>query len=170
MNNIEVLSALDSCQLELAQVKLLVDGLGIGSNIVPYLTKYALIKACGTVETSFKSVIADHCSWRCKKQIKRFLDRRIKDGSSNPSFNNICKFLVDFDEEWNDGFKDRIKAHAEGEILKTSLQSLVDARNEFAHGGNPTITIADVLKYYDDSRKVIELLDGLLRPPGRTLE
>lgn len=153
---------MDACQTELTQVRDLMVNLGIESNIVPYLTKYALIKGCGTIETSFKAVIADHCSRRCKKQIKRFLDRRIRDGSSNPSFDNICKFLKDFDDDWNEGFKNAVRTHADGDELKTSLQSLVDARNEFAHGGNPTLTITDVLKYFADSRTVIEMLDTLL--------
>jgi hypothetical protein len=162
MNNTEVEGTLVSCNDELKQVKALIDHLGITSNIVPYLTKYAIIKACGTIEASFKSLIADHCSRRCKKQIKQFLDRRIRDGSANPSFDNICKFLRDFDQEWNDNFKSGINNHPDGATLKTSLQSLVDARNDFAHGGNPTLSITDVLKYYDDSKKVIQLLDGLL--------
>jgi hypothetical protein len=42
----------------------------------------------------------------------------------------------------------------------TSLQSLVDARNDFSHGGSPTTSIGDVITYYLQSRSVIEMLDA----------
>lgn len=41
----------------------------------------------------------------------------------------------------------------------TALQSLVDARNDFAHGGNPSASIGDVIIYYQHSRTVIEKMD-----------
>jgi hypothetical protein len=160
MNNAEVEKLLDDCTNELVQVKAIIDGLGITSNIAPYLTKYSLIRACGTIEQSFKSVVADFCSWRCKKQLKRFLGQRVRDSSMNPSYSNICKLVKDFDETWLATFKASVDGAANNSSLMTSLQSLVDARNDFSHGGSPSVTIGDVLTYYAHSRAIIEMLDA----------
>ena len=45
----------------------------------------------------------------------------------------------------------------------TSLQSLVDARNDFAHGGHPSTSISDLITYFTDSKEVIEVLDQIVR-------
>ena len=162
MNNLQVQQQLDICAADLAQVTAIVTGLGIGSNIVPYLTKYALIRACGTIEQSFKTLIADYCATRSKKQVKRFLARRIRDCSANPSFDILCRFLGDFDDDWKSSFKGQLNNHPAGRQLRDSLQSLVDARNDFAHGGNPSASLTDVTKYFDDSRHVIEIMDSVV--------
>ena len=162
MNNAEVAQLLDDCKVELDHVKTLVDGLGPASTIGPYLSRYAVIRACGAVETGFKAVIADFCSWRSKRQVKRFLARRIRDGSANPSFELMCKFLNDFDDGWKKSFKTRVNAEPTKNQLLTSLQSLVDARNDFAHGGHPIVTISDVLKYFQDSRRILEIMDDVV--------
>lgn len=160
MNNVEVQRLLDNCSTELSQLKILIDGLGVASNIAPYLTKYSLIRACGTIEQAFKSIICDFCSRRSKKQVKRFIEQRVRDSSMNPSYSNICKLLKDFDEDWLTEFKTSINNSPDKTTWMTSLQSLVDARNDFAHGGNPSASIGDVIIYYQHSRAVIEALDS----------
>lgn len=160
MNNVEVQRLLDDCSDELAQVNGLISGLGIASNVVPYLTKYAIIRACGSIEQAFKAILCDHCSKRSKKQIKRFLGRRVRESSVNPSYENICRLLKDFDEDWHSNFKSDINASPDKTVLMTSLTSLVDARNDFAHGGSPSSSINDVITYFHHSRAIIEALDS----------
>ncbi|MBB6086992.1 HEPN domain-containing protein [Wenzhouxiangella marina] len=163
MKNDAVRALLDDCETELAAIETLINSLGLGSTIVPYLSKYGLIKACGTIEQAFKSVVADRCSYRARSQIKNYLEDNVRNSSSNPSFSNICKLLKSFDESWKTGFKGGVNMHARASSLKTSLQSLVDARNEFAHGGNPRVSIGDVRQYYQDAREVIVELDRVVR-------
>jgi hypothetical protein len=162
MNNADVLRELTACDAELAQVRSLIDGLGVTSNIVPYLTKYAVIRACGSIELSFKTIIADYCVYRSKKQVKRFIDRRVREGSANPSIENINRFLNDFDEGWRNSFKAQLNGEVNKSVILTSLQSLVDARNDFAHGGSPSATILDVIAYFSHARRVIEIMDTII--------
>lgn len=162
MNNSEVLRALDECEADLLAVKAIVDSLGYASNIVPYLSKYAIIRACGTIETAFKGIIADHCSKRAKQQVKTFIGRKVRESSTNPSYDNICRVLGDFDPDWKEAFKQQIKIHPDKSILLTSIQSLVDARNDFAHGGNPGLTISDTVNYFGHCRTVLIVLDDIV--------
>lgn len=162
MNNPDVDQALSACDAELVHVQAIITNLGITSAVVPYLTKYAVVRACGSIETSFKAVIADYCSHRSKKQIKRFIDRRIRDGSANPTIENMYKFLSDFDQKWRVAFKSQLDAEPNKSALITSLQSLVDARNEFAHGGNPTTSLTDVVQYFGHAKRIVEIMDAVV--------
>lgn len=162
MNNSDVLQQLDQCQTELNNIQGIIIGLGLTSNIVPYLNKYSVIKACGTIEMAFKTLIADYCEFRSKRQVKRFISKRIREGSANPSFDMICKFLGEFDEAWKNDFKDKLNLDPNKQGLKDTLQSLVDARNDFAHGGNPGTSISDVITYFTNSRRIIEIMDDVI--------
>lgn len=162
MNNSDVAQVLSACDAELVHVQAIIVNLGNTSAVVPYLTKYAVVRACGSIETSFKAVIADYCSNRSKKQVKRFIDRRIRDGSANPTIENMNKFLLDFDKDWQVAFKGQLNAEPNKSVLVTSLQSLVDARNEFAHGGNPTASLTDVIQYFDHAKRIVEIMDAII--------
>ena len=162
MNNADVDLHLTQCRAELSHVENAVKALGVMSPVTPYLSHYAIIRACGAVEVSFKSLIADFCSKRSKKQIKRYIHLRIKRGSANPSQKNILEILNQFDEDWKKNFKSNMKADPNKQQLLDSLQSLVDARNEFAHGGSPTMTIDDVILHFDRARRVVEHVDAIV--------
>lgn len=162
MNNLDVELLLTQCRSELDHVQASIATLGVMSPVAPYLTKYAVIRACGTVEASFKALVADFCSKRSKKQVKRYIGLKIVRSSTNPSHEKIVEMLSQFDENWRRMFKANIGSDPNKAQLLDSLQSLVDARNEFAHGGSPTLSINDVIKHFDHARKVLEHVDVVI--------
>ncbi|HCN71370.1 MAG TPA: hypothetical protein DIS96_06530 [Pusillimonas sp.] len=162
MNNIDVDKLLNECRQELDHVQSCIATLGIMSPVSPYLTKYAVIKACGTIEVSFKSLIADFCNKRSKKQVQQFINWRIVKGSANPSHDNIRRLLGQFDENWKKAFQNNINTDPDKTHMIASLESLVAARNEFSHGGNPTISITDVSNHFDYARRVVQYIDGVV--------
>jgi hypothetical protein len=163
MNNTDVKRLLDECEDDIKTVRTIVDLIGQTSNIVPYLNKYSIIRACGTIEVAYKTLVADFCNWRSKAQIKNYIDNNVRDSSRNPTYSNMCRLLDSFDEEWNDNFKSKINALPDVANIHLSLTSLVDARNDFAHGGNPSMTVKDVLDKYAHCKKVIEEMDSIIQ-------
>src|SRR5665647_935780 len=113
-----------------------------------YLTNYAIIKACGTIEVTFKSIIADYFNKSKIQQVHTFLDNKVRSDSMNPNYTNIIKLLKAFDDNWASDFKSRINAHQDKEQLLDSLKSLNNSRNRFAHGNSPTLSIQQVKQYY----------------------
>lgn len=161
MNNENAESSIDSCIKELERIETLIENLlGHTSPIVPYLTKYAIVRACGTVEHCFKTIIADlHTG---TPQVLNYIDNTIRSSSMNPSINNICTTLKKFDEGWNTAFTDKIKAHEHPQRLRDSIDSLNSARNSFAHGGTPTSTFENVKNYFNDTVIIISMLDEVV--------
>jgi hypothetical protein len=72
------------------------------------------------------------------------------------------KFLLDFDKDWQTKFNNQLNAEPNKSVLVTSLQSLVDARNEFAHGGNPTTSLMDVVQYFGHAKRIVEIMDAVV--------
>lgn len=162
MNNSDVELLLANCDAELTHIDIIIGSLGGTNLIVPYLNKYSVIKSCGTIEISFKTLIADFCSKRSKPQVKNFLNKRVRENSANPSYSRILQILAEFDGNWVTDFKAQMQALPNYNSITISIQSLVDARNDFAHGGNPTITFADIKNYFDESKQLIVTLDNVI--------
>ncbi|MBE7686505.1 hypothetical protein F7647_10635 [Tenacibaculum piscium] len=161
MNNKDAQNNIDICLGELNKIESMIDNiLGHTSPIVPYLTKYSIVRACGTIEYCFKTIIADlHTG---SPQVMNYIDNTIRTSSMNPSIANICGTLKKFDPNWNTSFKDKIKAHSHSKRIKDSIDSLNNARNSFAHGGTPSSSFENIKDYFNDTIEIIEILDTVV--------
>lgn len=162
MNNSSAQEVIEGCSSELEKIHFIIQGIGVTSHPVPYLTKYAIIKACGTIEYCFKTILSDTCTSSQSQQVKNFVDNTFRNSSMNPNRDNISKVLKQFDEEWNTRFKAELNALDHKDRILDSLKSLNEARNTFAHGGNPSASFESVRNYFTDALKIIEIIDGIV--------
>ncbi len=163
MNNPDVQRMLDGCASELSHIESIIASMGSTASFVPYLNKYSVIKACGTIEAAFKTIIADYCSKRSKPQVKTYINSKVRENSANPSFEKICQIVGEFDKQWVSDFKSELQLLSNHHQIKSSIKSLVDARNDFAHGGNPTVSFRDIYDYYNHSKHLILTLDRIIK-------
>lgn len=161
MNNNEVFQILRDCSDELESIRALLVGLGDGANPTPYIKKYAVIRATGAIEVGFKQIIADKVDDGCNLQVKNFIKKKVRESSFNPKFGLIESLLIEFDQRWRDKF-DELLALEDKPALKGALTELVNARNEFAHGGNPNVDIDRTISCFENGRKVLRILDEVV--------
>lgn len=159
MNNSTAENLINECQSDFVRIEHIIYVLTQTNPAVPYLTKYLVIKACGTLEQCFKTIISDFTCLNQNNQIINYIDKTFRESSINPSLDNIYKSLKKFDENWHQNFKNSLNNDGASLRIKSSIKSLNDARNEFAHGGNPNLTFNDVKSYFEDAIKVIEFID-----------
>lgn len=162
MNNQDVQTLIEECESDFERIEKIIDVLLSTNPAVPYLTKYGIIKACGTLEQAFKVMISDFSCIGQSSQVKKFIDISFRESSINPNLDNIHKSLKKFDEQWNDNFKSLLNTDVEITKIRSSIASLNNARNLFAHGGNPTVTFNDVVDYFGDAKKILNYLDQSL--------
>jgi len=163
MNNSIVETLINDCQDELDKISLLIDVLGNTNRAVPFLTKYALIRTCGTLEQSFKTIISDFSTTNQSSQVRNYIDFTFRESSMNPSIDNICSSLKKFDENWRDSFKGLLNGDVNAGRIKQSINSLNNSRNIFAHGRDPQITFNDVERYFIDAKIIIGYIDDSVR-------
>ncbi len=161
MNNKDVKKILDDCLTELNGISALLTGLGNGANPTPYIKKYAVIRATGSIEAAFKQAIADKIDKDSHVQVKNFIRKKVRDSSCNPRLCMIESMLSEFDGRWRARF-DELLALDDKPRLQGALTALVKARNEFAHGGNPDLPIDETLQHFKDGVRVIEILDAVV--------
>ncbi len=161
MNNSNAQESIDVCDADLQKIFHLIEGHGHMSTIVPYLTNYSIVRACGTIEFCFKTIISDLHS-TSSSQIRSYVDNTIRNSSMNPSRDNICRTLKKFDENWNLNFKQKLNEHADSARLKSSIDSLNNARNSFAHGETPSSSFENIRSYFNDCVEILKILDEVV--------
>lgn len=160
MNNTEVQGILQSCREELQNINSLIVGLG-GGAVPEYIQRYAVIRATGTIETGFKTIIADKVDEGSHVQVKNFIEKKIRNSSCNPRLGQIESMLCEFDQRWKTKF-DELLALEDRPGLKGALTELVNARNGFAHGGVTSLNIQTTIEHFESGIKVLNILDSVV--------
>lgn len=153
--------SIEACQEEMERIFHLIEGHGHMSPIVPFLTNYSIVKACGTIEFCFKTIISDLYQGH-SNQIQNYIDNTIRNSSMNPSRDNISKTLKRFDESWCTNFKEKLNQHEDSSRIKDSIDSLNNARNTFAHGQTLSSSFENIKQYFEDCVTILEILDEVV--------
>ncbi|HHW7508032.1 TPA: HEPN domain-containing protein [Mannheimia haemolytica] len=151
----DVLLELNGIKVEINKNKL--------SNTARFLTQYAVIRASGRIEYSFKEILCEKLKKDCNSshdRIKNFFSKEIMESSSNPSTGMIEWHLNRFESSWKQNFSDRLR-DASGNI-KSDLNSLVQLRNDIAHGGQCNAGISAIITYYESGIKILKILYQVL--------
>ncbi len=152
-NNIQ---SIQDCQSELTNIKNFISNDPLGS-MVRYLVSYSVIKSCGTIEIVFKDIIYNHLIKNANQEAIAYFSKNIKESSSNPKIDNICSLLKQINVNWNTSFKSKAT-----DIDKQSLNSLVELRNQLAHGNSITSSIDDVITYFTCGCNILQVLDSIV--------
>ena len=156
----ELLDRLDDCSDELEKIKTRINKDQF-DDMVKFLQRYAIIKACGTIEYVVKNMIADHVDVGSNSELQNYISVKVRESSTNPTTGNISNLLGEFSSTgWKRKFDTELVNHLEE---KASLNSLVQLRNDFAHGKSPTIGILNIIKYYDHARSIVLLVEMVLK-------
>ena len=125
---------------------------------VKFLVSYAVVKSSGTIEIVFKRIIHSFLSDGCKDETQKYLERIIVDSSANPSTGKIEGFIERFDSTRKNSFSTMLKGTKE----KSDLNSLVQLRNDIAHGRAISVSIGTVKDYFESGVHILNVLDSLL--------
>ena len=96
----ELQDMLADCTSELNDIEVRINSLPSLDKGRQYFTNYALIKACGTVEFVYRSIVADHFSQLLNSRIDTYLDTTVRQGSNSAKYENMKKLLNKFDRQW----------------------------------------------------------------------
>jgi len=124
-----------------------------------YLISYCVIRACGTIEMVVKNIIFDHLIIGATQESINYFEKDILESSWNPHCGAIQKILDKINSNWSATFQHDTNGIKE----KGDLTSLVNLRNQFAHGQKITATISNVKDYFIGGCKIVEILDNIVK-------
>ena len=121
-----------------------------------YLAKYLVVFISGVYEEAIETIMNGKVEELKSKRINKYIASTIHYNFQNPDINKIVKLLNAFDDEWGR----RIKQMPD--VNKAALGNIVTRKNDIAHGNSFDVTLRAVIKWYEDSRKIIEKIDEIV--------
>ena len=159
----ELQNLIDECTTELTDISSKISALPPLDKTRAYLTKYALIKSCGTIEFVYRSLVAYYFDQSNLSQVPTYIDKTVREGSMSAKYDNMSGLLGKFDDTWRANFKNAVAQHPDSQRIISSTNSLVTNRHQFAHGKTPTATFNDIKQYYTDALELIRIMDSFVR-------
>lgn len=106
----------------------------------------------------FKQIIYDYLTKGVEEKTATYIEKMILDSSCNPNTGNMSNMLQNISSEWKKKFDEEVKNSGK----KDKINSLVQLRNDFAHGDNITVSIDTVITYYEAARDILHILDSVV--------
>lgn len=153
---------LAECMAELNEIDSIIKILSPFSKEIQYLTRYAIIRASGTAEIVYRSIVADYFSKFSDCRIDKYIDLTVRSGSMSAKYEIMVKLLGKFDDKWAQDFKSLVKSNPEGQKIIDASNSLVSNRHAFAHGHPTSATFTNIKEYYEDVMKLIDIFDRVV--------
>lgn len=158
----ELQELIDECTAEINDIETRIATMSALDKEVRYLTHYALIKASGTAEFVYRSIVADYFSALSDSRIDTYLDASVRKSSMSIKCDMMCKLLGKFDDQWQKNFRKAVGDHENGQKIIAASNSLATNRHDFAHGKTPTATFNDIKNYYFDVLELIKIFDSVV--------
>ena len=131
----------------------------IDDEIKSHFVKYLCIQTSSYIDGAVKTVLREYTQASAEAYIANFVSSFLK-RTPNPSKDYISKLLARFNKEWGVSFRRRTH-----ERIGPSLDSIVNNRNQIAHGKDVDLTLRQLEKYYDDAKEVINIVDNICNTP-----
>jgi hypothetical protein len=122
--------------------------------ISSFLAQYLCVLCSGFLEDSIRIIYGNfaeehgshqHVTAYVKKQLKFF---------QNAKYDDILKLTYIFSHEWGENFENFVD-----EEMKTSINTIVNNKNQLAHGQSSGVTYSQMKKYFNNLLKVLDFLE-----------
>lgn len=117
--------------------------------------RYLCVLVSGYLETSVRAILSEYVRDKAHENIARFVSEKLDD-LRNPKMGKILDLVRAFNLKWGADLEAATKGR-----LWSVVDSIVDNRNHIAHGQHSGISYALIKQYYEDAKKVVEVLDSL---------
>ena len=115
--------------------------------------RYLCILVSGYLEISVRAIYGKYASDKAHKNVVNYVSSRLERFQS-PKMGNIIDLTRAFNPQW----AEELENSTEGE-LKDSVDSVVANRHNIAHVRNIGISYTRVRDYYQNTTKVLELIE-----------
>lgn len=121
-----------------------------------FLSNYICIVTSGLIEVAVRGRLSDFTDIRSEGRISSYVQRRLED-FVNPKWEKIENLLKAFDSSWPEEIEARI-----GEEGIEAINSVVNNRNNFAHGRTGSLSLGVMQGYFRHIEKFISALEEVV--------
>ena len=123
--------------------------------IKAHLSKYLCVLVSAFLENSMRTVVLKYAGAKSHNHVSNFVNSRVKN-VTNLNEEKLKQLLGAFSSNWRIRFENDISNEQ-----KAALDSVVNLKNHVAHGKPTTLSFVRVKNYYQNIRKVVEVVQEI---------
>jgi hypothetical protein len=123
--------------------------------LVAHWSRYLCVLVCGFIEVAVFEIYSEFARDKAQGFVANYVQKQLS-RFQNPKMEKILTLAGSFNGLW----RDKLKKATDGE-LKDAVDSIVNNRNNIAHGRNSDITYGRIKEYFEKAVKVIDVLEDL---------
>ncbi|MBO1069911.1 MAG: hypothetical protein HEQ13_11290 [Dolichospermum sp. DEX189] len=120
-------------------------------------SKYLCILVSGFIEESLRVLLEKYCENKASANIQKFVGKKI-DNITNCKTEKIKRILLEFSSDWENEFTNKIN-----DQIKTAIDNVVQNRHKIAHGKSIPMSYHNILNYYNNVKKAVEILEEIIK-------
>ena len=147
--------------LRLRHVRELIDRTGAATQDVElqgHWGQYLCIVVAGFVETGLQTLYSGFAERSASEHVARYVRGRLE-RVTNPNARRFVEVARSFSPRWGDQLEEYLDLDTYRGSRKNALDSIMNNRNQIAHGGSVGITVHYVRNYLDLSVEVLEFIE-----------
>jgi hypothetical protein len=123
---------------------------GLTPEIQAHWSRYLCIMVAGFLEVSVQAIYSEYARGKAHPNVVNYVERRMR-GFQNPNMQRIGEVARSFSVEWG--------AELEKEAtIRDSVNSILNNRNQIAHGRSTDVTIGRLRPWYVDTVRLVEIM------------
>ncbi len=145
--------------LQLLRLRQLIDRTGVAAQDIElqgHWGRYLCVVAAGFLESGLQVIYADFAERSASEDVARFVSERLA-RVSNPNAQRFLDVAGSFSPRWREELEEYLNSDAASR--KEALDSVMNNRNQIAHGGTVGITVHRVRDYLDRCVEVLEFIE-----------
>jgi hypothetical protein len=119
--------------------------------------RYLCILTSGFIEESVRILLSEYVQKRADSNISRYVNAQLE-GFQNPKAGKILDLLRAFDIAWAESAEQFL-----GDERKDAIDSIVNNRNQIAHGRNVGISYVTIRNYYEKAVEAVDFIEQMLQ-------
>jgi hypothetical protein len=124
------------------------------ANMQAHWARYLCVLVSGFVENALKEVYSDFIRRAASKPVVDYATHKLL-SLNNPNAERICQLAGSFKKEWQEELTTFMQDGA-----KEAVDSIMNNRNQIAHGGDVGITVVRTRDYFKMIVEVMEFIEA----------
>jgi len=125
--------------------------------LASYLSSYLVVMLSGIYEDCVEHLFSLRAEKAGDPELSSYVRKTLHASFRNPKFEKIVEVLGKFGKHYADELKNGVQ-----DRNKQALDSIVNNKNQIAHGGRSQVTLGEVLDFHHNTLPIFEALEKIL--------
>jgi hypothetical protein len=138
------------------QAKAKVEPVSLDAELQSQIARFLCVLGSGLMEQALIMILTDYAQKRCHTDVSRYVSASLS-RIRNAKFEDVLVVLGHFSPDWRDHFEEETDPE-----VKDAIDSIVNNRNQIAHGAQTGISLVTFMGYYKRLKAFIVELDAFV--------